>query len=115
MRQINELYLQHPWMESRSLTDHLATAEKPVGRDQIRRLMQRMDIESLSPKPGMSKRYVGHPVYPYLLRGLSIDRPNQVWATDTTYIPLVRGFMYLVAINGLGQQKSTWLALVQHT
>lgn len=105
MRQIDELYLQHPWMGSRSLADHLTTAEKPVGRDRIRCLMQRMGIESLSPKPGMSKRYAGHPVYPYLLRGLSIDQPNQVWATDITYIPMARGFMYLVAIMDWASRK----------
>ncbi len=105
MRQIDELYLQHPWMGSRSLAVHLTTAEKPVGRDRIRRLMRRMDIESLSPKPGTSKRYAGHPVYPYLLRGLSIDRPNQVWATDITYIPMAKGFMYLVAIMDWASRK----------
>lgn len=105
MRQIDELYLQHPWMGSRSLAVHLTTAEKPVGRDRIRRLMRRMGIESLSPKPGTSKRYAGHPVYPYLLRGLSIDRPNQVWATDITYIPMAKGFMYLVAIMDWTSRK----------
>jgi putative transposase len=62
MRQINELYLQHPWMGSRSLADHLTSAEKPVDRDRIRRLMQRIGIESLSPKPSTSKRYARHPV-----------------------------------------------------
>jgi putative transposase len=105
MRQIDELYLQHPWMGSRSLADHLTTAGKPVGRDRIRRLMLRMGIESLSPKPGTSKRHAGHPVYPYLLRGLRIDRPNQVWATDITYIPMARGFMYLVAIMDWASRK----------
>lgn len=64
-----------------------------------------MGIQSLSPKPGTSKRHPKHPVYPYLLRGLTIDRPNQVWATDITYIPMARGFMYLVAIMDWGTRK----------
>jgi putative transposase len=98
MRRIDELYLLHPWMGSRSLAVHLTTPEAPVGRDRVRRLMLLMGIESLAPKPGTSRRQPKHPVYPYLLRGLTIDRPNQVWATDITYIPMARGFMYLIAI-----------------
>jgi putative transposase len=82
MRRIDELYLEHPWMGSRSLAGQLTKPEAPVGRDRVRRLMLIMGIESLAPKPGTSKRQPKHPVYPYLLRGLSIDRPNQVWATD---------------------------------
>ena len=105
MQQIDELYLQQPWMGSRSLADHLTTVEKPVGRGRIRCIRRRMGIESLSPKPGTSKPHAGHPVYPYLLRGLSIDRPNQVWATDITYIPMTRGFMYLVAIMDWASRK----------
>ena len=105
MRQIDKLYLQHPWMGSRSLADQLATAEQPVGRDRVRRLMQRIGIESLSPKPGTSKRHARHPVYPYLLRGISVNRPNQVWATDITYIPMAKGFMYLVAIMDWASRK----------
>lgn len=98
MRRIDELYLEHPWMGSRSLSGQLSTPESPVGRDRVRRLMLIMHIESLAPKPGTSKRQPKHPVYPYLLRGLTIDRPNQVWATDITYIPMQKGFMYLIAI-----------------
>ena len=105
MRRIDERYLQHPWMGSRSLADQLTTAEEPIGRDRIRRLMLLMGIQSLSPKPGTSKRHPKHPVYPYLLRGLTIDHPNQVWATDITYIPMARGFMYLVAIMDWATRK----------
>lgn len=105
MRRIDELYLQHPWMGSRSLADHLTTSNEPVGRDRIRRLMLLMGIQSLSPKPGTSKRQPKHPVYPYLLRGMTIDRPNQVWATDITYIPMARGFMYLIAIMDWHSRK----------
>ena len=85
MRRIDELYIEQPWMGSRSLADHLTIPENPVGRDRVRRLMLLMGIESLAPKPGTSKRQPRHPVYPYLLRGMAIDRPNQVWATDITY------------------------------
>jgi putative transposase len=98
MRRIDELYMEHPWMGSRSFVDHLTTLEAPVGRDRVRRLMLVMGIESLAPKPGTSKRQPKHPVYPYLLRGMTIDRPNQVWATDITYLPMARGHMYLIAI-----------------
>jgi putative transposase len=105
MRRIDELYLEHPWMGSRSLAGQLTKPEAPVGRDRVRRLMLIMGIESLAPKPGTSKRQPKHPVYPYLLRGLSIDRPNQVWATDITYIPMQRGFMYLIAIMDWATRK----------
>lgn len=105
MRQIDALYLEQPWRGSRTLADHLTTPEAPVGRDRVRRLMRIMGIESLAPKPGTSKRQPRHPVYPYLLRGVTIDRPNQVWATDITYIPMERGFMYLVAIMDWATRK----------
>jgi putative transposase len=105
MRQIDELYLQHPWMGSRSIAGQLSTPAAPVGRDRVRRLMLVMGIASLAPKPGTSKRQPKHPVYPYLLRGLTIDRPNQVWATDITYIPMARGYMYLIAIMDWATRK----------
>lgn len=92
-------------MGSRSLANHLTTPEAPLGRDRARRLMLIMGIESLAPKPGTSKRQPKHPVYPYLLRGLTIDKPNQVWATDITYIPMARGFMYLIAIMDWATRK----------
>jgi putative transposase len=105
MRRIDELYLEHPWMGSRSLANQLTTPEAPVGRDRVRRLMLIMGLESLAPKPGTSKRQPKHPVYPYLLRGMTIDRPNHVWATDITYIPMHRGFMYLIAIMDWATRK----------
>ena len=92
-------------MGSRSFADLLTTPEAPVGRDRTRRLMLVMGIESLAPKPGTSKRQPKHPVYPYLLRGVTIDRPNQVWATDITYIPMARGHMYLIAIMDWATRK----------
>lgn len=105
MRRIDELYLEHPWKGSRTLADDLTTPEAPVGRDRVRRLMRIMGIESLAPKPGTSRRQPRHPVYPYLLRGMTIDRPNQVWATDITYIPMARGHMYLIAIMDWASRK----------
>jgi len=92
-------------MGSRSLADHLTTPEMPIGRDRVRRLMLIMGIESLAPKPGTSKRQPKHPVYPYLLRGMTIDKPNQVWATDITYIPMQKGFMYLIAVMDWATRK----------
>jgi putative transposase len=109
MQQIDKLYMKHPWMGSRSLANHLTTPEAPLGRDRARRLMLIMGIESLAPQPGTSKRQPKHPVYPYLLRGVTIDQPNQVWATDITYIPMERGFMYLIAIMDWATRKVlTW-------
>jgi putative transposase len=98
MQKIDKLYMEQPWMGSRSLANHLTTPEAPLGRDRARRLMLIMGIESLAPQPGTSKRQPKHPVYPYLLRRMTIDKPNQVWATDITYLPMARGFMYLIAI-----------------
>ncbi len=80
------------------LRDLLRNEGRPVGRKRVRRLMRQMGIEALYRKPNTSRRHAAHPIYPYLLRNLSIDRPNQVWATDITYIPMRRGFVYLVAI-----------------
>lgn len=105
MRRTDEIYLEHPWMGSRSIVDELAKIGLPASRNCVRRLMRIMRIESLAPKPGTSKRQPRHPVYPYLLRGLVIDRPNQVWATDITYIPMQRGFMYLIAIMDWATRK----------
>jgi putative transposase len=105
MKEIDKLYMEHPWMGSRSFVDHLSTPAAPIGRDRIRRLMLIMGIESLAPKPGTSKRQPKHPVYPYLLRGMTINKPNQVWATDITYIPMHKGFMYLIAIMDWATRK----------
>ena len=105
MQRIDKLYMEQPWMGSRSLANHLTTPEAPLGRDRARRLMLVMGIESLAPQPGTSKRQPKHPVYPYLLRGITIDKPNQAWATDITYIPMARGFMYLIAIMDWATRK----------
>jgi putative transposase len=98
MRRMDELHLEHPFAGSRMLRDLLRNEGQPVGRKRVRRLMRQMGIEALYRKPNTSRRHAAHPIYPYLLRHLSIDRPNHVWATDITYIPMRRGFVYLVAI-----------------
>ena len=98
MRRMDELHLELPFAGSRMLRDLLRNEGQPVGRQRIRRLMRQMGIEALYRKPNNSRRHAAHPVYPYLLCNLSIERSNHVWATDITYIPMRRGFVYLVAI-----------------
>jgi putative transposase len=98
MRKIDELHLNYPFAGSRMLRDMLAQQGIEVGRRHVRTLMRRMAIETLYRRPNTSKPAPGHRIYPYLLRGLAITRPNQVWSTDITYIPMARGFVYLVAV-----------------
>jgi len=98
MRRIDEIHLEHPFYGSRSVARQLKGVGQPVNRKRVQRLMRQMGIESSAPKPKTSKPAPEHPVYPYLLRGMKITRANQVWASDITYIPLARGFAYLVAI-----------------
>jgi putative transposase len=98
MRTIDELHLELPFAGSRMLRDLLAAEGSKVGRRRITTLMRKMGIEAVYRKPNTSKPEPGHKIFPYLLRGLTIDRPNQVWATDITYIPMARGFVYLCAV-----------------
>ena len=98
MRLLDEIHLERPFYGSRRLRDELETQGTPVNRKRVQRLVRQMGLRALYPKPRTSQPGVGHTVYPYLLRGLSIERPNQVWATDICYIPMAHGFMYLVAI-----------------
>ena len=98
MRKLDELHLEHPFMGARMLRDQLLRQGMRVGRRHVRTLMLRMGIEALTPQPGTSKPAPGHKIYPYLLRKLAITRANQVWALDTTYIPMARGFVYLTAV-----------------
>ncbi len=98
MRQIDRLHLDYPFAGSRMLRDLLRQDGFKVGRKHVATLMKRMGIEALYRKPRTTKPGAGHKVYPYLLRNLSIARPNQVWAMDITYIPIARGFVYLAAV-----------------
>ena len=98
MKRIDRLHLEMPYAGSRMLRDLLAQDGIKVGRKHVATLMKRMGIEALYRKPKTTKKHPQHRVYPYLLRGLVIDRPNQVFAMDITYIPMARGFVYLVAV-----------------
>ena len=98
MRRIDELHLERPFAGSRMLRDMLGREGVSIGRRHVATLMKRMGIEAIYRKPNTSKPASGHKIYPYLLRGMKIGQPNQVWATDITYIPMARGFVYLVAV-----------------
>ncbi len=98
MRRMDALHLRHPFFGSRMMTQTLKAAGVEVNRKRVQRLMRVMDLESTAPKPNTSKPAPEHVLYPYLLRNLKITKVNQVWASDITYIPMARGFAYLVAI-----------------
>ena len=95
---IDQEYTAHPFQGSRRMTTWLRGEGHAVNRKRVQRLMQRMGLEAVYPKPRLSVRDARHKVYPYLLRGVAIERVNQVWSTDITYIPLPHGFMYLTAV-----------------
>jgi putative transposase len=97
-RRIDALFMAWPFLGSRRITAMLRTEGITVNRKRVRRLMRRMGIAALGPKPKTTKPAPGHKIFPYLLRDLVIDRPNQVWAADITYLPVGRGFLYVVAI-----------------
>jgi putative transposase len=98
MRRIDELHMELPFAGSRMLRDLMAAEGSKIGRRHVTTLMQKMGIEAVYRRPNTTKPAPGHKIYPYLLRGLTIDRPNQVWATDITYVPMARGFVYLCAV-----------------
>lgn len=98
MRRIDEIHLQHPFYGSRRIALELSQEGDPVNRKHVQRLMRSMGIEGVAPKPKTSEPAPEHPTFPYLLRNVEICRPNQVWCADITYIPMARGFLYLVAI-----------------
>lgn len=105
MRRIDELHLEHPFMGARLLRDVLKREGRAVGRKHVATLMRRMGIEPLYRKPNTSKKHPGHAVYPYLLRGVKVERANHVWAMDITYIPMARGFVYLCAVVDWASRK----------
>jgi len=98
MRWIDQQYLATPFYGSRRMTAALRHAGHRINRKRVQRLMRIMGLEALGPRPKTSRPAAQHRIYPYLLRGLAIGRPNQVWAADITYIPMTRGFLYLVAV-----------------
>jgi len=98
MQAIDKLFTALPFLGSRRMAIMLREEDWSVNRKRVQRLMRKMGIEALGPKPRTTKPAPGHKIFPYLLRNMTIDRPNQVWAADITYIPIGRGFLYLVAI-----------------
>jgi len=98
MRRIDELHLDYPFAGSRMLRDLLRGEGVDIGRGRVATMMTRMGIEALYRRPNTSKPAPGHKIYPYLLRSMAVDRPDQVWAMDITYIPMARGFVYLAAV-----------------
>src|SRR3982074_2907049 len=98
MRHLDRLHLEFPFAGSRMLRGLLAAEGSKIGRRHVKTLMRRMGIEALYRRPRPTKPEAGHKIYPYLLRGLAIERANQVWAMDITYIPMARGFVYLAVV-----------------
>jgi len=105
MRKLDELHLKHPFMGARQLSRELKKDGIAIGRRHTRTLMQRMGLEALCPQPGTSNRHPAHKIYPYLLRHLNIDYANQVWALDTTYVPMAKGFVYLIAVVDVASRR----------
>ena len=105
MHRLDGLHLEHPFMGARMLRDQLVRAGIAVGHRHAGALMKRMGIEALYRKPGTSKQHPGRTVYPYLLRGMTISRADQVWALDTTYIRVAKGFVYLTAVADWASRK----------
>ena len=109
MHRLDRLHLEFPFAGSRMLRGLLAAEGCTLGRRHVKTLMQRMGIEVLYRRPRTTKPEPGHKVYPYLLRGLTIERPNQVWAMDITYVPMARGFVYLaVVLDWFSRRVLSW-------
>ena len=109
MRRLDRLHLEFPFAGSRMLRGLLAAEECKIGRRHVKTLMKRMGIEALYRRPRTTKPEPGHKIYPYLLRGMEIVRPNQVWAMDITYIPMARGFVYLaVVLDWFSRRVLSW-------
>lgn len=106
MRAIDEQFMETPWYGSRQMARHLRRKNRKVGRKRIRRLMRKMGLMAIYQAPRTSQPHPEHRIYPYLLRGMTIDRPNQVWCADICYIPMRRGFLYLVAIMDWATRKT---------
>ena len=109
MRRLDRLHLEFPFAGSRMLRGLLAAEGCKIGRRHVKTLMRRMGIEALYRRPRTTKPEPGHKIYPYLLRGMEITRPNQVWAMDITYIPMARGFVYLaVVLDWFSRRVLSW-------
>src|SRR5258708_28880703 len=113
MRLLDEQYTRTPFYGSRKMTAWLHTQGYPVERKRVRRLLQLMGLETIYPKPHLSMPGAGAQHYPYLLRGMSIERCNQVWSCDITYIRLLRGFIYLMAVLDLFSRDGLSLGILR--
>ena len=105
MRLIDEAFLEAPWYGARQMARHLRRLGWCIGRKRVRRLMSKIGLAAIYQAPKTSEPHPQHKIYPYLLRHLTIERPNQVWCADVTYIPMRRGFLYLVAIMDWASRK----------
>lgn len=105
MNKIDKIFTQYPFFGSRQITATLRNQGVTIDRHRVRRLMMKMGLEAIYKRPNTSKAHPDHPVYPYLLRKMKIDRPNQVWCADITFIPVNGGFLYLVAIMAWATRK----------
>jgi putative transposase len=109
MRRLDRLHLEHPFAGSRMLHGLLIAENYKIGRRHVKTLMKRMGIEALYRRPRTTKPAPGHTIYPYLLRGMEVTQPNQVWAMDITYIPMARGFVYLaVVLDWFSRRVLAW-------
>jgi len=115
MRRIDELFMAYPFYGSRQMQAALALEGIAAGRHRVRRLMGLMGLQAIYQKPNTSKPHPEHRVYSYKLRKLSITRPNHVWCTDITYIPMQRGFLYLVIRSTLGFAWKLWMKRLRFT
>jgi putative transposase len=116
MRRLDELYTAHPFLGSRRMTAMLRQEGWNINRKRVQRLMRQMGIEALGPRPRTTKPAPGHKIYPYLLRDKVIERPNEVWAANITYIPIGISFLYRLPCRGdrLGEPGGAAVAAVQH-
>ena len=105
MRLIDEAFLEMPWYGARQMARHLRRLGWCVGRHRVRRLMRKIGLSAIYQAPKTSEPHPQHRIYPYLLRHMTIERPNQVWCADVTYIPMRRGFLYLVAVMDWASRK----------
>jgi len=105
MKAIDKLFTKYPFFGSRQIASWLARDGIKVGRHRVRRLMRQMGLQAVYRRPKTSQPHPAHPVFPYLLKGLEITRPNQVWCADITFIPVSRGYLYLVAIMDWATRK----------
>jgi putative transposase len=109
LRQLDALHLKWPFYGSRRLGEELRQRDALVNRKRVQRLMRQMGLWAMYPKPRTSQPALGHKIYPYLLKGQTIDRPNQVWASDICYVPMAKGFMYLtVRMDGYSRRVLAW-------